>query len=264
MNAKEFIFLPYRKNGLKRIQRFLPRIMIHRSTDWEHSLQVGMLSEFIGQKLSKDGFFPKGFDLEKSILEGYIHDDVEMIRGDVSSYVKRKWSPERRIIEKQKDIEAIDELLQYLPLTIGKYSYKELLIDCIEKKTPETQFISYVDKVAAAFFGEVIHESLAGNKRFYQRKSSPYQRYRYEIFDKLPSELSDLSRIFDSDHEFNLLHPKVMSQFELPLHSSRIREHTKENLKRNTGIMAYDLWKNLQLKCEHSKELEKYLLQKVA
>lgn len=225
-----------RKAELKKIKRYVDshtQVMYYRSTDWQHSWRVLWHLEEI---LPRTEIFP-GFNIELSRRMAIIHDDLEIITGDVQLYRKEQMSDEELRQLKEKEKEAIDQLAKRFPFSIDGYPYRELLEMAHEKNCLEAQLVSYCDKFDG--FGEALHEVYAGNSRFLRptqgtMKDSGYIR-RVNIFsEKYP----ELQQLLEQKHPlFNL--PRI--DFD-PI-AEQGKPHTPDSIIISAKYAPYDFWK---------------------
>lgn len=166
MNVREYINLfkdfPDRETKLRAITRYsLYPVMFYRTNLWTHSKRVAWITETIAPSAQK--VWPN-FDLEKAIIMALCHDDQEIIMGDIQAGNKAKMSAEQLAEVAKIEAEAIDRIAAQFPEKIGNYTYKDLLTEIAEIKTPESIVVKYADKMDG--FGEGLHEIFSSNPHF--------------------------------------------------------------------------------------------------
>ena len=109
-----------------------------------------------------------------------VHDDAEMITGDVVLAKKLQMSPQERDALRRMEQNAIETLANRFPHTVHGFSYRSLLYEVLNKETLEVQLVILADKLDA--YGEALHELYAGNEHFLThsyRTPSPHITYPF-------------------------------------------------------------------------------------
>ncbi len=132
--------------------------MYYRSNLWMHSWRMFWLVEALAPLAQK---YLKGIDMEKARILALVHDDAEIVFGDIQSSARVYMSAEELAKTEQAEADAIEELCKTYPKEVHGYDYKELLTSMLHKSTIEAQLVSYVDKLDA--YNESLHELFAGN-----------------------------------------------------------------------------------------------------
>lgn len=147
-----------REQKLRSIYRYsMFEVMYYRSDLWMHSLRVFWLTEELLPLAQKH----LSIDPEKARTLAFVHDDAEIVMGDIQAGHKLRMSEkELKDVEKQEE-HSIDILAKKYPEKINGYAYKDLLLHASRKDCIEAQFVSYLDKLDALC--ESLHELLAGN-----------------------------------------------------------------------------------------------------
>ncbi len=102
--------------------------------------------------------FP-GIDIRKILILCLIHDDVEILIGDLQSVNRLKMTEEQiRAIDENEEV-AIEKISEQFPETIAGYIYKDLLFEIFRKNTLEAQIVKYLDHIDG--FCEALHEIYA-------------------------------------------------------------------------------------------------------
>jgi 5'-deoxynucleotidase YfbR-like HD superfamily hydrolase len=238
------IFPQERREKLENIYRYnFFDVVFYRSNLWMHSHRVlWLIEELI--PLAKKYI---QFDAEKARAYALVHDDVEMITGDVQGITKARMSDEEKKMLEEKELEGIDLLSSKYPKEINGYSYKELLIHAVKKDCIEAQLVSYVDKLDA--YCESLHEVYAGNIALlrsvvFYANSLPSFSYKYPALKELlASKESPLTYL--SDH---------ISPFEIKAqtYADLNKPHTKESILVDADFPFYALWKKLVIDHGHT------------
>lgn len=146
--------------GVERYSNF--SVMFYRSNLYTHSHRVAALVRKINplaKKVLGDTYDPK-----KAEIIALVHDDAEIVFGDIQAGNKRKMTPAQLKEVKRAEQEAIKTIAKRFPLEVGGYNYKQLLKEYEEYSSLESQVVCYADKYDA--LGEALHEVYAGNNSF--------------------------------------------------------------------------------------------------
>lgn len=246
------IFPKERETVLRSIKRFAYfETMLYRSNDWEHIQRVLWLTEAIIPLAKKY----LDFDPEKARAYALVHDDAEIVTGDVQAIAKlRMTKQEVKKLEAQEN-KAIRTLIEKYPKRIHGYSYRELLQEAVHKDSIESQLVSYVDKLDG--YCEGLHEVYAGNMLFtrtivfYTRALTlfPYKFSKLKEF--LADKTSPLTYITDQVSPFDIRH-------DLFKHLGK--PHTAQSIKKKTDFPFYNAWREVIIK-NGGKEGKKMLLE---
>jgi len=233
---------PGRRAQLEKIERFNAfDTMLYRTNDWIHSLRVRWIVEEL-LPLAKRRF--KRFDAERAVCLALVHDDAEIITGDVQAGHKAMMS--KRALGKVHDAErrAITIFAKRYPVKVnGKYEYGKLLLEAFEKKTLEAQFVSYADKMDAA--GEGLHELYAGNFSFLRSVifyTDLFARAEKK-FPKLKPMLHDHASIFTDLKKYLEEHWVKAAKYK-----SFGKPYTERSLKIPSQFPLYNEWRRITLK----------------
>jgi hypothetical protein len=211
-------------------------VVFYRSNLWMHSQRVLWLLEELAPTAQKY----LEFDLEKARAYALVHDDAEIITGDVQAIEKERMSPEDQEKYDRQEEEAIEKLALVFPADVNGYSYKELLSHALKKDCIEAQLVSYIDKLDA--YCESLHELYAGNISLIKSVVSyannlPLFPYKYPALKEL---------LGSKEHAFTYLRDQI-SPFETKaenyMHLNK--PHTEESIKVDTDFPFYRLWKKI-------------------
>src|SRR3989338_3972028 len=159
-------FPPEREEKLRSIMRYsMFEVMYYRPSVWIHAQRVSWIVE---ELVPIAGKYFKNFDGEKARILALVHDDAEIITGDIQAGHKARMSKKELAVVHNSEHEAIRKLATRYPTTVGGYSYKQLLMEASRKDTPhassEAKLVTYADRLDA--FCESLHEVFAGNLSF--------------------------------------------------------------------------------------------------
>jgi hypothetical protein len=180
-----------------------------------------------------------------------VHDDPEIITGDIPLQLKLLMDETAHAEMKQKEIAAAEYLDEcYGRRRVRGYRYLDLVMQAILKNSIASQVNSFADKTEG--FSEAIHELLAGNMAFLQ----PVMNYISKTFNDLPGNfplIKDVFRDGGGGSYFRFPVVELLPYFK----DGKIGAfpHTKESIKRNTGILHYELWKKITLEMPGGLEL---------
>lgn len=236
-------FPPEREKKLKEIYRFsLFKTVFYRQNLWVHSQRVSWIVEDL-LPLAESFLH---IDPEKARTLALVHDDAEIITGDIQAGHKAQMSKEELEEIDRREEEAIETLAERYPKEINSYTYRELLRSALKKDTLEAQLVSYADKLDA--YGETVHEMLAGNTTlitsfaFYTRVLSTFHLHYPELAEFLKK----------SEHPFtglDIASPMAAGeQITKETYASSFKPHTKESIHKTTDTLPlYDRWREVNM-----------------
>lgn len=228
-----------REQKLKDIYRFsLFETFFYRSNLWMHTHRVFWLIEEllpVAQKYLQ-------IDPEKTRVLALVHDDAEMITGDHQAGTKARMSTAELSQLDNEEEQAIGILSEKFPKQIHGYSYKELLLEALNKDSVEAQLVSYADKIDAQC--ESLHEVLAGN--ISALRSIMFYTCAFALF---PKKLPKLEPLFENK-ESPLTYLTDVTTPEKAFSNNFIhlnKPHTEESLTKDTDFPFYNTWRRLVL-----------------
>lgn len=234
---------PGREAALRKITRYsiMPR-MFYRSNLWTHARRVTKIAKAISPLIKRR--CPE-YDEARTLAIAQVHDDAEMITGDVQAGNKSKMSAQELAELERAERAAVEELACKYPEFLGGYRYKDLLLASIDRGDTEAQAVQFADKLDA--FGEALHEIFAGNIVF---ATEPVTEYGTII---LPFVLySDYFSVFAEKYprlSFLTEGPDKLIRLQTDADWKKIasegRQHTPESLRDPTGNLIYDYWKSM-------------------
>ncbi len=212
-------------------------VFYYRSNLWHHSIRVFfILNELFD---SVKGLVP-GFDMKKAQVLALVHDDAEMITGDVQLGHKLRMTQEQLRAVEHSEAEAITKLAETYPKEVCGYSYSDLLNNALRKDTVEAQLVSYADKLDA--YCESLHEVLGGN------------------ISALRAVITYVKILKDFPYKFDALKPmfagekSYLNTTDFFADPWKVRKenylnvghpHSPETIKAKTDFVLYDRWKEL-------------------
>ncbi len=244
-----------REEALKKVHRYGPyKPMFYRTNLWIHSHRLVWFTEEITPFVKKS--FPHFNPLLAKTIAA-IHDDFEIIMGDVQLGSKLIMSSEEKQQLKRQEREAIDKISQCFPKIINGFPYKDLLLR-YENLAPddiEGTIVKLVDKFDA--FGEALHELFAGNIIFSSGFAvgipSPLPTYT-QILSNFSRDYPLLDPLVKNNHPL-FTAPKLLNAQQITFSG---KPHTAEFMSANHPYPQYNFWKEITLK--YGKELGMNLL----
>lgn len=237
-----FAYFDGRKEELEAIKRFNSlQPMYYRTNDYSHSQRVlWLVEELLPSAVSA---FP---DIDSELVRtlSLVHDDPEIIIGDIELDQKLKMSAEELQQLEHDEAAAIEILSARFPKTINGFNYRDLLYHALRKGIIEAQLVSYADKKDA--YGEGRHEIEAGNELFIPSA----QRYD-TIFKCKQTRWPLITSLFKRDHPFL----NDMVEQDLEAIAKKGKYHTPESIYLPSGNPAYDCWKKVTMERDGIKSL---------
>jgi len=212
------------------------RIMFYRSNLWLHSQRVLGHVSYIAPTL--EVAYGNKFDMRKARAIAAVHDDYELIVGDILLQEKEAMSPDEEKILREKEIMAARKMVERYGETVDGYSYFELMLAAIDKNCLEAKVVSLCDKFDAG--GEAWHEVHAGNNYFLKpaggknRRNGGYVsriRARFEDFPELIPLL---------DYKSDMFWPRERDWDEVCWNGGL---HTEKTIMEDSGYPPYEHWK---------------------
>jgi 5'-deoxynucleotidase YfbR-like HD superfamily hydrolase len=231
-------FPPEREAGLKGLSRYsMFELMYYRPNLWQHSHRVLWLIE----ALAPIAQTYLQIDIEKARIMGFVHDDAEMVTGDIQAGHKARMSAEELAKLDQNEERAAAELAARYPKEVHGYNYESLLVEMVRKESIESMLVSYADKLDA--YCESMHELHAGNMSllrstmFYVKAMTLFPTK----FPPLREFLADTSSpLIDTADRLN---PDI-SKAEL---YADLAPYTEESIRRQTDFPFYNEWRRMNI-----------------
>lgn len=250
------VFPPDRERKLRSIERFsMFDVFFYRSTLWHHQLRVALIVDELTPLARK--LLPH-CDTQKAYALALVHDDAEMITGDVQLGHKQLMSSEELEAIEEAEATAIGELAKNFPQVIAGYSYRELLFHALRKDCLEAQLVSYADKLDA--YCESLHEVLGGNVTALRSVIGYTGIIRsfgvqYPALKALLSEKTPFTDIDMRTDPFRVHRDKYLYLN---------KPHSMESIRQETEFPTYNRWKALILEQMRDEGAEMLTRQKEA
>ncbi|XOU94919.1 MAG: YfbR-like 5'-deoxynucleotidase [Candidatus Kerfeldbacteria bacterium] len=234
-----------RKKMLRGIKRYNIRpVMFYRPDLYTHSLHLGLILHDLADNINQ--VFGDKVDIEKTILMGLIHDDLELVMGDIQAAHKARMTPEQTAELLETESKAITEISQKFPKKIGNYNYESLLREGNDRKTIEARLMHFADQLDGLC--ESLHEVYGGNKKFelnivtdgYGAHPSP-TRFYVQIISDFSKNYPEIQPLFETKHPF--LTPLPTINFKKTVLKNK--PHTKQSILNNVGYTLYDHWRKI-------------------
>jgi 5'-deoxynucleotidase YfbR-like HD superfamily hydrolase len=233
------VFPPEREHGLKALYRYERfELMYYRSNLWMHSWRMLWLVEALAPLAQE---YLKGIDIEKARILALVHDDAEVIFGDIQASARKYMTAEELAKSEQAEVDAIEQLSKTCPKEIHGYNYKELLTSMLHKETTEAQFVSYVDKLDA--YNESMHEFLAGNVSivesimFYVQAFANFPGKFPALKEFMADKTSPLTYVDDRTWRYEVKAEKY----------ANLVPYTKDSITETSAFPFYNEWKRIVL-----------------
>lgn len=203
------------------------------------------------------------FDATRAQLMAAVHDDQEIIMGDVERGMKNKMSPQELAQLNKTEQEAITKTAARFPPTISGYNYADLIKEGAALKTKEAKLVKFVDRFDA--LGEALHEIFAGNCRFITPLVDP----TYGIIDlPAPYYINYAADFLQKNTEFSPLFDQPHILFVKPTNPDYDQivkssaPHSPATITNKSGYPLYDFWKNIIFNSGDNQEIKNLYTQK--
>ena len=251
-----------READLRKVVRyhvFTP--MYYRSHLFTHSKRVLWLLQSILPLV--ETVFKTDFDTTKAQLLAVVHDDPEIVMGDIQSGHKRKLNAAQLAEVERLEQESIATMAERFPYSVLGYRYQDLLSESQEIKTLEAKLLKYIDRFDA--FGEALHEVHAGNRAFTIPSVDPelgvielpvdyYKKY----LPAFPENNPEFRALFSFPHPVLT----VPTDFIPETVVNQATPHTPASLEQGTDYAPYAAWKKIILNSGDPEEIENLYHQK--
>jgi hypothetical protein len=233
-----------RESALAQIKRYtLCPIMFYRTNDFIHSRRVlWHLEESVPNILD---LYQKNFDVNFARTLALVHDDIEILTGDVQLYYKERMNNDELEALAKKENDAIPRIIKMYNSIANNYDYRELLTNAKDKNRLEAQFVSFFDKFDAG--GEAWHEVWAGNHYFVlhaggnQGQKGGYVRRLNDFPEKYPA----MAKFFEQFPQY------LPRPFDFKSAAEKGKPYTGISLQKDSDYPPYERWKKTIL--EHEK-----------
>ncbi|OHA89707.1 MAG: hypothetical protein A2741_02020 [Candidatus Zambryskibacteria bacterium RIFCSPHIGHO2_01_FULL_43_27] len=234
------IFPPERETGLKNLYRYsMFEVMFYRPNLWEHSHRVSWLVEELAPVAQK--YFD--IDIEKARVLALVHNDAEMITGDVQAGHKARMTEEKLKVIELAEEKAIEILAEKYPKQVHGYEYRDLLMRALKKDSIEAQLVMYTDKLDALC--ESMHELFAGNLSFIRS-----MMFYVDIFAQFPKKFPQLTSLLSNkDSPFVYIKDRTnLDKSEYKRYKQLDKPYTQDSIVLETDFPFYDSWKKMVIK----------------
>jgi len=227
-----------REDALSRIKRYthdITPIMFYRTNVLTHSQRVlWHLEEAIPDILVTYG---DDFNIDFARTLALVHDDVEILIGDVQLYEKEHMGDDELDALVREENDAISRIVRMYNKIANGFDYRELLTVAKNKSNLEAQFVSFFDKFDGG--GEAWHEVWAGNHYFLLPAGGNHGRKGGYVrrLNEFPSKYPLMINFFE-------LFPEYLPEpFDFKLAAQQGKPHTKSSLYEDNGYPLYERWK---------------------
>jgi len=257
---EELNLFPGREEGLRSVKRYsLYQTIFYRTDLWTHSRRVAwIVEELIPLALE---VFGESFDSEKALALALVHDDAEIIFGDIQAGNKVKMSKKELEDIEQRERFAIEDLVKKSPSHLGRYLYRDLLIEAIEKRSLEYILVDWADKYDA--YCEALHELYAGNISLTVHIENEYGKidlpteYYLNYFNSFQRKFPQSKALFDKKNPWFVVPPPPQSNI-----AEQGVRHSESSSKIKKGYHFYDQWIALTLEKGDQKDRENLYIPK--
>ncbi|PIN86051.1 hypothetical protein COV19_06900 [Candidatus Woesearchaeota archaeon CG10_big_fil_rev_8_21_14_0_10_44_13] len=233
-----------REQKLEMIKRYAKRSpMFYRTNNGIHSRRVARITNEIIP--FAEHVFGGDFNGPLALAQAYVHDDPEIITGDIEVCTKKMMDLKELVLKRSYELEAIGYFCQLYPERVNGYKYHDLLDAAIEKVTKEAQVVSLADKLDG--FGEALHEVFAGNTVFMEGINGvapPCVNYT-KILSEFERNFPLIIKLWDAYYG---AHPAFTSP--PPIESYNLadaRPHTIDSIMKPSGHPQYESWKRVTI-----------------
>lgn len=234
-----------REEDLRKITRYsLYSPMWYRTSLWSHSRRSAWIAQVFSPRVQT---VFESFSGDKAYALALVHDDAEIIMGDIQAGNKSKMSQNELKEIEHREERAIDVVAKRFPASLGVYDYKQLLLEMLHKTSIEAVVVDWADKYDA--FGEALHELHAGNRVW-----STHVVNQYGIIP-LPTEYYDtyFNKFVDKFPQSKIFFQSRPPIFQIPTVPDiekileRGEPHEYPSIRQKTGYDPYDFWKDITL-----------------
>ena len=234
----------------------------YKANLWIHTARISWITREIATYLAE--LCPGKFDIELAVALSIVHDDTEIIVGDIVGPVKMNFTPEEKAKYEQDCRDSIDILYEAYGRDFKTYDYRELLLMEDAADSIEYAVMKYADKLEGHL--ETYHELLAGNKDFDQEEKKHFWATAYDLsyqysFTYLEKLLDALGLTLDDISWHPILDISKKFSSEEILSKSKWF-HTRESIDELTGFPVYDARVWLHFKYWNAEQLA-YLYERV-
>ncbi len=239
-------------SGIIRFSGYVP--MYYRSDLAIHSKHVAWIVREIAEYAVK--LYPS-FDVQRAVLMALVHDDAEIVFGDVMMGNKLRMTKGQLEELKKQEYQATEEIVARFPKHLGEHVYGDLLKEYMNLQTIESKVVKFSDKFDA--FGESLHEVFGGNMRFvtpltteYGVIATPPESY-VDYFQSFLELFPEMGRFYSSG--LACFAPYDKKDFR-SIASSCV-PFTEHSIIQRTASAQYDWWRDVILMYGEDGERER-------
>lgn len=252
---QELSFFPGRIQALQAIKRFsLYHRMVYRTDIEVHERRVALLLEALLPLMAQ--VFGRSLDATKALALALVHDDAEIITGDIQAGNKALMRESQLQEVTENERRAIEILDQRYPRTVAGFSYRSLLEEILECQTLESQYVKFFDKYDG--FGSTLHEVYAGNTVPCEQVVNEYGcvptpcEYYVGVLGEFPSAYPLIAPLQNTSHP--LFAPPTLLDFRTI--ALQRQPPTPVTIREKTGYFHYDWWKETLLNRGGAEQLQ--------
>ena len=227
-----------REDALSRVKRYIhdiTPIMFYRTNVLTHSQRVlWHLEEAIPDILVTYG---DDFNIDFARTLALVHDDVEILTGDVQLYEKEHMGDDELDALVREENDAISRIVRMYNKIANGFDYRELLTIAKNKSNLEAQLVSFFDKFDGG--GEAWHEVWAGNHYFLLPAGGNHGRKGGYVrrLNEFPSKYPLMINFFE-------LFPEYLPEpFDFKSVAQQGKPHIESSLQEDNGYPLYERWK---------------------
>ena len=258
---KIFTDFPDRAAELKKVTRFKSyQPMFYRSDLVTHSKHVLWLVQSLLPAIWE--VFGESFDATKTQLMAAVHDDPEVVMGDIEAGIKLKMNSNQLAEIDAIEQKAIDTLAERSPQTILGYSYADLMREAVAYETLEAKIGRFADKFDA--HGESLHEIYAGNRHFITPIVNEWGKielpapYYVKFLKEFGGRNPELEAVYKSGHV--MFSRPLDPDYEKIVATSL--PHLLDSLSKDSGYNHYNFWKQVILDKGDEEEIKNLYIKK--
>lgn len=234
-----------RERALEQIKRYVHHItpvMFYRTNDLIHSRRVlWHLEDAVPDIVS---VYEKKFNIDFARTLAKVHDDVEILSGDVQLVDKETMGAVELEELSRKEKMFIPRIVEMYNSIANGFDYAELLASAKMKDCLEAQFVSFFDKFDG--FGESLHEIFAGNYHFLlPAGGNDGQRGGYvRRLNEFPTKYPTMKDFFQQFSHY------LPTPFDFKTAAKQGTPHTKDSIIQEREYPPYERWKITIIKQE--------------
>ena len=252
---KELDLFKNREKDLRKVKRYsLYKTMFYRTDLWTHTRRVSWI---VGELIPlAQKFFGNSFEPEKALALAFVHDDAEIVFGDIQAGNKAKMNKEELKRVEEMELSALEDLSKRYPVNLSNYIYHDLLLEAVNRESVESIIVNWADKYDA--YCEALHELYAGNKLWSVNVVNEYGRidipteYYIKYFNSFESKFPKSKDLFLQKNKWFTI-PEEPNIFEI---LDRSYMHTRDSLNIKKNYLYYDQWIDLTLNNGTEEDIE--------